>query len=103
MFSNEVNEGQWSYAKRNVQTQVKSVLDFLVPGLLLPDIPFPGGDLMCAFYYYRKACLRKWKNRKGFMATYGKLLDACLRTDNLKCAEKIIMLLGATSMFVYYS
>ena len=65
--------------------------------------PFPGGDLMCAFYYYRKACLRKWKNRKGFMATYGKLLDACLRTDNLKCAEKIIMLLGATSMFVYYS
>ena len=58
---------------------------------------------MCAFYYYRKACLRKWKNRKGFMATYGKLLDACLRTDNLKCAEKIIMLLGATSMFVYYS
>ena len=38
----------------------------------------------------------------GFMAAYGKLLDACLRTNNLKCAEKIVMLLGATSMFVYY-
>ena len=37
------------------------------------------------------------------MATYGKLLDACLRTDNLKCAEKIVMLLGASSKFVSVS
>jgi hypothetical protein len=37
-----------------------------------------------------------WKRKGGFMATYGKLLDACVQKNCHKCPERIVKLLGAS-------
>lgn len=43
--------------------------------------------------FFRVKCLQKWKLKLGFEATYGLLLDVFLRTENDKCADKIVELL----------
>ena len=43
---------------------------------------------------YRVEVLQKWKSKKGFEATYGRLLKACSDGRCETAAEKIVTLLG---------
>jgi hypothetical protein len=43
--------------------------------------------------------LKKWKSKKGHEATYGKLLEVCVKKRSFICAEKILTLLGASGMY----
>ena len=39
---------------------------------------------------FRRAILRKWKEKKGSEATYGNLVRTCLSNDKKSCADKIV-------------